>query len=204
MFITGACHHEDRGRLRGESLQRTPAVTDAKGRVTKSDREAQRRQSRSGVVGELSPAQGRRVKDKLKGSRRRHAHDTHAPAGRGSTVPAGEITSRTDMCRRSTSRSTRGQHSSREAYVRPVFVTDVRRRSTRKLLDGRAAFQGAVSGSVNSNEKGRTNTFAQLSDFDVRHAAELFDQVLAGLGDVGSGAHDAAGPGERRHRPQVC
>jgi hypothetical protein len=172
------------------------AVTEAKGRVSKSDLKQYAAGQLEAVLSfEVAPAQAGAVKDKLK----KLGIVTHQDAQRlqqaeGGTAPLGEIKSRTDDVRFHVTLYNVANIQPREAYVLQVVVRDVPA-EYKKLLDGVAAARGQVRVSQ-LDEKDRTNTFAQL-DFDVPATQrELFDKVLAGLGDVVSRNTTRAGPGE--------
>ncbi|HEV3255947.1 MAG TPA: DUF4349 domain-containing protein, partial [Gemmataceae bacterium] len=172
------------------------AVTEAKGRVTKSDLKQHAAGQLEAVLSfEVAPAQAGAVKDKLKGLGIVTHHDTQRlQQAEGGTAPAGEIKSRSDDVRFNVTLYNVANIQPREAYVLQVVVTDVPA-EYKKLLDGVAAAKGQVRVSQ-LDEKDRTNTFAQL-DFDVPATQrELFDKVLAGLGDVVSRNTTRAGPGE--------
>src|SRR6185295_16567554 len=144
---------------------------------------------------EMAPAQAGAVKDKLKGLGIVTHYDTQRlQQAEGGTAPTGEIKSRTDDVRFNVTLYNVANIQPREAYVLQVVVPDVPA-EYKKLLDGVAAAKGQVRVSQ-LDEKDRTNTFAQL-DFDVPATQrELFDKVLAGLGDVVSRNTTRAGPGE--------
>ncbi|HZY89342.1 MAG TPA: DUF4349 domain-containing protein, partial [Gemmataceae bacterium] len=172
------------------------AVTEAKGRVTKSDLKQHAAGQLEAVLSfEVAPAQAGAVKDKLKGLGIVTHHDTQRlQQAEGGTAPAGEIKSRTDDVRFNVTLYNVANIQPREAYVLQVVVTDVPA-EYKKLLAGVVAAKGQVRVSQ-LDEKDRTNTFAQL-DFDVPATQrELFDKVLAGLGDVVSRNTTRAGPGE--------
>ena len=172
------------------------AVTQAKGRVTKSDlKQHPAGQLEAVLLFEVAPAQAGAVKDKLKGLGIVTHQDTQRlQQAEGGTAPLGEIKSRTDDVRFNVTLYNVANIQPREAYVLQVVVTDVPA-EYKKLLDGVVAAKGQVRVSQ-LDEKDRTNTFAQL-DFDVpAPQRELFDKVLAGLGDVVSRNTTRAGPGE--------
>jgi Domain of unknown function (DUF4349) len=172
------------------------AVTEAKGRVTKSDLKQHAAGQLEAVLSfEVAPPQAGAVKDKLKGLGIVTHHDAQRlQQAEGGTAPAGEIKSRTDDVRFHVTLYNVANIQPREAYVLQVVVRDVPA-EYKKLLDGVAAAKGQVRVSQ-LDEKNWTNTFAQL-DFDVPATQrELFDKVLAGLGDVVSRNTTRAGPGE--------
>lgn len=172
------------------------AVTEAKGRVTKSDLKQHAAGQLEAVLSfEVAPAQAGAIKDKLKALGIVTHHDTQRlQQAEGGTAPAGEIKLRTDDVRFDVTLYNVANIQPREAYVLQVVVTDVPA-EYKKLLDGVAAAKGQVRVSQ-LDEKDKTNTFAQL-DFDVpAPQRELFDKVLAGLGDVVSRNTTRAGPGE--------
>jgi hypothetical protein len=172
------------------------AVTAAKGRVTKSDLKQHAAGQLEAVLSfEVAPAQADAVKDKLKGL----GNVTHQDAQRlqqaeGGTAPLGEIKSHTNDVHFHVTLYNVANIQPREAYVLQIVVPDVPG-DYKKLLDGVTAAKGQVRVSQ-LDEKDKTNTFAQL-DFDVPSTQrELFDKVLAGLGDVVSRNTTRAGPGE--------
>lgn len=172
------------------------AVTEAKGRVTKSDLKQHAAGQLEAVLSfEVAPAQAGAVKDKLKAlGIVTHQDSQRLQQAEGGTAPTGEIRSRTDDVRFNVTLYNVANIQPREAYVLQVVVTDVPA-EYKKLLDGVAAAKGQVRVSQ-LDEKDKVNTFAQL-DFDVPAAQrELFDKVLAGLGDVVSRNTTRAGPGE--------
>jgi hypothetical protein len=172
------------------------AVTEAKGRVTKSDLKQHAAGQLEAVLSfEVAPAQAGAVKDKLKGLGVVTHHDAQRlQQAEGGAEPTGEVKSRTNDVRFDVTLYNVANIQPREAYVLQVVVTDVPA-EYRKLLDGVAAAKGQVRVSQ-LDEKDRTNTFAQL-DFDVPATQrELFDKVLAGLGELVSRNTTRAGPGE--------
>ncbi len=173
------------------------AVTEAKGRVSKSDLKQHAAGQLEAVLSfEVAPAQAGAVKEKLKGLGIVTHHDAQRlQQAEGGAAPTGDIIkSRTDDVRFDVTLYNVANIQPREAYVLQVVVSDVPA-EYRKLLDAVAAAKGQVRVSQ-LDEKDRTNTFAQL-DFDVpAPQRELFDKVVAGLGDVVSRNTTRAGPGE--------
>lgn len=173
------------------------AVTEAKGRVTKSDlKQHAAGQLEATLTFQVAPAQAGAVKEKLKTLGIVTHHDAQRQQqAEGGSAPTGDIIrSRSDDVRFDVTLYNVANIQPREAYVLQLVVTDVPA-EYRKLLDGVSAAKGQVRVSQ-LDEKDRTNTFAQL-DFDVPAGQrELFDKVVAGLGEIVSRNTTRAGPGE--------
>ncbi|MCI0684666.1 MAG: DUF4349 domain-containing protein [Gemmataceae bacterium] len=173
------------------------AVTEAKGRVTKSElKQHAAGQLEAEVNFEVAPAAAGPVKDKL----RKLGIVTHHDAQRlqqaeGGPAPSGEpIKSRTNDVRFQVKLYNVANIKPRQEFNLQVAVADVAAEYHR-LLELVLQSSGQVRVSQ-LDEKDKTNIFAQL-DFDVPSTKrELFDKQLPAVGDVVSRHTTRAGPGE--------
>ena len=173
------------------------AVTEAKGRVTKSDLKQHAAGQLEAILQfEVSPAAAPTVKDKLKALGVVTHHDAQRlQQAEGGTAPKGEpLKSRTNDVQYTVTLYNVANIQPRKANVLQIVVTDVPAEYYKLLVEVKDA-KGQVRVSQ-LDEKEKFNTFAQL-DFDVPSTQrDLFDKVLKDLGDVVSRNTTQAGPGE--------
>jgi hypothetical protein len=173
------------------------AVTEAKGRVTKSDLQQHAAgQLEAILLFEVAPAAAGPVKDKLKTLGIVTHHDAQRlQQAEGGSAPAGEaIKSRTNDVQFSVTLYNVANIKPRQEFVLQIAVADVAPEYHR-LLDLVLQASGQVRVSQ-LDEKEKTNINAQL-DFDVPSGKrELFDKQLAAIGDTVSRNTTRAGPGE--------
>lgn len=173
------------------------AVTEAKGRVTKSDLQQHAAgQLEAILLFEVAPAAAGPVKDKLKTLGIVTHHDAQRlQQAEGGAAPAGEaIKSRTNDVQFSVTLYNVANIKPRQEFVLQIAVADVAPEYHR-LLDLVLQASGQVRVSQ-LDEKEKTNINAQL-DFDVPSGKrELFDKQLAAIGDIVSRNTTRAGPGE--------
>jgi Domain of unknown function (DUF4349)/Putative zinc-finger len=173
------------------------AVTEAKGRVTKSDLQQHAAgQLEAILLFEVAPTAAGPVKDKLKTLGIVTHHDAQRlQQAEGGAAPAGEaIKSRTNDVQFSVTLYNVANIKPRQEFVLQIAVADVAPEYHR-LLDLVLQASGQVRVSQ-LDEKEKTNINAQL-DFDVPSGKrELFDKQLAAIGDTVSRNTTRAGPGE--------
>jgi hypothetical protein len=173
------------------------AVTEAKGRVTKSDlKQHAAGQLEAEVRFEVAPAAAGPVKDKLKQlGIVTHQDSQRLQQAEGGAAPSGEpIKSRTNDVQFNLSLYNVANIKPRQEFNLQIAVADVPAEYQR-LLELVLQTSGQIRVSQ-LDEKDKTNIFAQL-DFDVPASKrELFDKQLAAVGDVVSRNTTRAAPGE--------
>lgn len=172
------------------------AVTEAKGRVTKSDlKQHAAGQYEAILMFEVAPAAAGQVRDKLKTLGVVTHHDAQRlQQAEGGNITTGEIKSRVSDVQFSVSLYNVANIKPREAYILDIATVDVAA-DYRKLQDAVNLAKGQVR-SANLDERDRLNVSAQF-EFDVpKSARETFDKMVNGLGDVLSKSTSQAAPGE--------
>ena len=172
------------------------AVTEAKGRVTKSDLKQHAAGQYEAILQfEVAPAAAPGVRDKLKTLGVVTHHDAQRlQQAEGGSTTKGEIKSRVTDVQFNVSFHNVANIQPRESYIQTLAVVDVPA-DYRKLQDAVNLAKGQVR-SGNLDEKDKLNISAQF-DFDVpSNARDTIDKLVAGLGDVLSKTTSRAAPGE--------
>ncbi len=172
------------------------AVTEAKGRVTKSDLKQHAAGQYEAILQfEVAPAAAGQVRDKLKTLGVVTHHDAQRlQQAEGGSTTKGEIKSRVSDVQFSVSLYNVANIKPREAYSLDIATTDVVA-DYRRLQDAVSVAKGQVRSS-NLDEKDKLSISAQF-EFDVPATArDTFDKLVNGLGDVLSKTTTRAAPGE--------